>query len=108
MHLCVFEVGKDPNKAEEQKEADRKRVQNDRQDHAVPDRYTAKTASALQLQMIARSVENIKDFILLPLMMIPLALYISSGMIIVLCLSELWIFGTSLSFIVFFLSPDPY
>ena len=70
--------------------------------------YTAKTASALQLQMIARSVENIKDFILLPLMMIPLALYISSGMIIVLCLSELWIFGTSLSFIVFFLSPDPY
>ena len=45
--------------------------------------YTAITASALQLEITATSVENINDFILLPLIIIPLALRIHSGTIIV-------------------------
>ena len=41
--------------------------------------YTAITASALQFEITATSVENSNDFILLPLIMIPLALRIHSG-----------------------------
>ena len=43
--------------------------------------YTANTASALQLRMMAISVENTRDLILLPQITMPLAAHISSGIV---------------------------
>ena len=40
VNLCVFEIRKDADKAKEYEQTDRKRIQNDRQDHAVSDRQS--------------------------------------------------------------------